>query len=209
MAKFTIHNTPQHVISSAGPSNGSVQQAGFNPEDYESVRRTVAGGFDGNDNVTTGNDSGSGKREQPNTTEFINPSSGTNSSDSGTSTRTRRRRSDAGFKRGVRVRETQTSADLKSLLLTIHFGLAGVLHSPKLKLTEGEAEQLANALKRVTDLYDVHILPEKQMAWLNLAIVSGAIYLPRIRKETTPKDERPKVVPFTPQQSTGDSPKVM
>jgi hypothetical protein len=53
---------------------------------------------------------------------------------------------------------------------------AAVVKAPGLALTEEESKQLAAAITRVTDLYDVPLLDEKSRAWLNLGIVGVQIY---------------------------------
>jgi hypothetical protein len=58
--------------------------------------------------------------------------------------------------------------------------MANMFRSPGLILTKEESESLGEAITRVTELYDVQILPEKQMAWINLFMCAGGIYGPRI-----------------------------
>jgi len=196
------------------PANRSVNEGSREPvrNDSEpaSDNRTVSVREHGN-NASTNRDF------NPDNYEYVNPISATNNDVNGTSRR--RRRSDAGTRRGTRKRnDTETTQDLKSLLLTIHFWLAVMFKTEYLKFTESEAETLGAAIKRVTDLYDVRILPEKQMAWINLTIVAGAVYLPRfktMKDETKQRDKSQspqslRVMPMTGTQGvSGDANKVM
>lgn len=80
------------------------------------------------------------------------------------------------------------------MLLTVHFGLSKLLKIDKLKLAENEAEQLSKAITRVTSLYDVPLLSEKQRAWGGLIFTAGCIYLPRLKKDkdnATEKQQQP------------------
>lgn len=125
----------------------------------------------------------------PNDYEFVDPESGTVNGNSNNDGRKRRRRSDAGIKRGTRgtrnsrSNETETTKDIAAMLLTVHFGLSKLLKIDKLKLAENEAEQLSKAITRVTSLYDVPLLSEKQRAWGGLIFTAGCIYLPRLKKD--------------------------
>lgn len=70
---------------------------------------------------------------------------------------------------------------------------------PELELTEDEARKLAQATQRVSDLYEVSVIPEKTMAWIQLSIIAAGIYGPRYmmiqsRKKETRKG--PRAVPM-------------
>lgn len=45
-----------------------------------------------------------------------------------------------------------------------------------LEITKDESEQLGAAITRVTELYDVPIMSEKSMAFVNLGMVMASIY---------------------------------
>ena len=56
---------------------------------------------------------------------------------------------------------------------------AAFLKCPELILAREESEQLAIAINRVNELYDFGVIPEKAMAWIQLAMTAGTIYGPR------------------------------
>jgi hypothetical protein len=55
-----------------------------------------------------------------------------------------------------------------------------LLKTPELELTEEESAKLASAIAHVNELYGGVVLPEKAAAWINLVMVAGTIYGPRI-----------------------------
>jgi hypothetical protein len=55
-----------------------------------------------------------------------------------------------------------------------------MFRAPGLMLTKEESKEFGEAITRVTELYDISILPEKQMAWINLIVTAGSIYGPRV-----------------------------
>jgi len=57
---------------------------------------------------------------------------------------------------------------------------AVLLKTPELELTEEESAKLAGAIAHVNELYGGVVLPEKAAAWINLIMVAGTIYGPRI-----------------------------
>lgn len=87
---------------------------------------------------------------------------------------------------------------IESLLISVHTMAAAALKMPHLALGEEEAENLAKALAKVQEQYDVSLDPKTE-AWINLAMVGGAVYGPRVlvamhlaasnkpQKQTTPK----------------------
>lgn len=149
------------------------------------------------------NDGSISDSDSGNSDSAIDPATVADSGSSGESTRTRKRRSDAGSKRGSRSRgtEKQTSQDLSALLLSLHLMGAAVLKSPELILSDEEAERLGAAIARVNEVYDGIVIPEKQMAWINLGIAACTIYGPRAiaitaRKRAEPKTIEAEVIPF-------------
>ena len=77
-------------------------------------------------------------------------------------------------------------------------------------LAEEESKEMADAVTRVTQLYDIQIIPERQMAWINLGLVGLSIYGPRVmasRKTKSPKPtlQNPQVITMHPPIATGDS----
>jgi hypothetical protein len=51
---------------------------------------------------------------------------------------------------------------------------------PSFALTDEESAKLAEATIRVTQLYDLGIGTDEQRAWINLALVAGSIYIPKV-----------------------------
>ena len=79
-----------------------------------------------------------------------------------------------------RRRGTIDFSGVESLLLGIHLGLAHLLEIRELELEKEEAKALADALSAVARHYDLPDLPQKTVDWINLFIVMGSIYAPRI-----------------------------
>ena len=121
------------------------------------------------------------------------------SGDSGTGTGTGKRR---GRKPGVRnsgssrKEKTQTQETLESLLLSVHFMGARLLKIPELELSEDEGKKLASAVNRVAEMYDVTVIPEKTLAWINLATIAGTIYGPRVIAASINKKRGLSIVPI-------------
>ena len=130
-------------------------------------------------------------------TQFVDPAAAEtdNQPDSGGKRRGRPRGSS-----NKRTSTTQATADISSLLFSLHLGMAAFLKSDVLILTEEESQRLGAAITRVTDLYDIRILPEKYMAWINLAIVGTSVYGPRAAVVMTQTKKKPTtVIPFPTQ----------
>jgi hypothetical protein len=97
--------------------------------------------------------------------------------------RTRKPRNDTGVKRGRPRRgaaEAESAQNLAGILLSLHAMGAVLLKTPELELTEEESAKLAGAIAHVNELYGGVVLPEKVAAWINLVMVAGTIYGPRI-----------------------------
>lgn len=157
---------------------------------------------DGIDNsVSSDIDSGESK--------FIDPSSLTGAgTDSGDSTPKRRGRKPGSRNKSRGTSATQATADVSGILFTIHLFIANFVKNEILAITKEESDQLAAAITRVTELYEIPLLSEKHMAFLNLAMVSGGIYGTRfVALSMQKKKEKANVVtmPFNMAQdnSTG------
>jgi hypothetical protein len=76
---------------------------------------------------------------------------------------------------------------------------ATFLKTPELALDEAEAKQLSDAVTRVSELYEIPLMDEKTMAWVNLAITAGTIYGPRavavVAVKMNRKPKGPVIVP--------------
>jgi hypothetical protein len=185
MARIIVHNTSRGTVNDTGAVTGNGSETGNDAGMFEQIGEPITGQSSGYVNQSASDDNGTGNTGTGNSTSYVDPTTGTVSG-TDTGTRKRRRRSDAGFKRGTRTRTSRTeeTQDIKSLLLMIHFGLAGFLHAPKLKLSEQEAEQLAVAANRLREFYpDISVLSPKAQAWFNLAICCGLVYGPKFRKD--------------------------
>lgn len=66
-----------------------------------------------------------------------------------------------------------------------------------MQLTNAEAKALADAAANVSELYEISVVSEKTMAWIQLSIVACGIYGPRyMAVNARAKAERkPKLVP--------------
>ncbi len=84
-----------------------------------------------------------------------------------------------GAGKSGRKSASETSSSLNSILFSVHLMGASFLKVPELTLTNEESEALCEAIMRVTELYDIPLVDEKTMAWVNLAMVAGGIYAPR------------------------------
>ena len=114
----------------------------------------------------------------------LGTSSGTDTGDSGTRTRRKYR------KRRAKA-QSEISGDLVPILLSVHLMGATLINTPELVINQQEAEQLSSAITRVNELYGGIVLPEKTLAWMNLAIALGTVYGPRVvaiqRRKKLPK----------------------
>jgi len=155
------------------------------PDAVEPDGPIVAATIDDYDVDTTGNTDGN----------FVDPATGSGSgADSGTRRRTR---SDAGTRRGSRrsrTSATETTNSVANLLFTCHLGISAMLHSEVFAITEQESEELAKAVTKVSQLYDIPVIGEKALAWMNLAMVGGKIYGPRVVAVKLTKKRKDKVV---------------
>jgi len=92
----------------------------------------------------------------------------------------------------------EASADLTSILLSLHWMGSVLLKTPELALEEEEAKKLGAAIARVNAEYGNVILPPKAAAWINLGVVAGAIYGPRIIAAKNNHKKTPEARAATP-----------
>jgi hypothetical protein len=112
----------------------------------------------------------------------IDPASlGGENSAQGTGSNTRRRGRPRGSRNGGTKQATkEVASDLTGLLYSTHFMLAKIIKVPEIKLDNEEAEELGKALARVNKEFGIAVLSPKTAALVNLAIVAGTVYVPRL-----------------------------
>lgn len=104
---------------------------------------------------------------------------------------------------GTRAKKKANLGVIEKSLKGIHAVAAVMLNNPVWSLTEQEAKDLAAALGEIQSVYGLEVMDEKTEAWINLIMVAGAVYGPRIVipmmiKQAAPKEEKPKaeIVPM-------------
>lgn len=143
--------------------------------------------------IGPGDDSGIDSGASGNTQRFVDPATG--NSDTGTGTGTRRRGRPPGSRNSTRKSTvTETSRNIGEMLFSLHLGMATFLNSEHWAITEDEADRLGKAIIRVTQCYNINILSEEQLAWVNLAMVAVPIYGTRAFVSVQSKKEKPKIV---------------
>lgn len=169
----------------------------FQPVVRDELNPNTASNVDGSD--------GDGPVASVISPESLSDSGGGAGSDSGAGNRRRGRppgtRNGNAGGRGTRS-STETTKDVVRLLSSTHLMMAKLMKMPQLALTDEESEKIAEATLRVSECYDFGIGTPEQRAWLNLAMVAGGIYIPkvfgggpRLVKNVTPKVEVPTPMP--------------
>lgn len=74
----------------------------------------------------------------------------------------------------------EVQGDLTAILYSTHFMLAKLIKSDAIILDDEESEELAKALARVQKEFGVEVMSPKMAAIVNLCMVGGGIYGPRI-----------------------------
>lgn len=142
-------------------------------------------------------------------TEFTNPDSiaGSGSGSSGDTSSGKRRGRKPGSRNkrsgGESSRNTSKTTDsIAAMLFTTHTVAAAVLKLPMLKIPKEGCSELAAAILEVTELYEVPLLSEKSLAWLNLASVATRVYIfdgkaigPQLVKEATQQRQHSTPLP--------------
>lgn len=121
---------------------------------------------------------------------------------------TKAARGDAAAAATTTTRKTaaQATLDLTHILYSLHTMGSVLLQIPSLVITQEEAKQLASAITRVSELYEIPILDEKARAWINLGLVGVQVYGTRIaaamveRKKKAPTPPPMVITPFRPPQ---------
>lgn len=86
----------------------------------------------------------------------------------------------------------QTAQDLSGILMGIHSMAAAFLKVPELELDQVEAKALGDAVNKVQAEYKIPILDPKTMAWINLLMVTGGVYGPRLAAHSIRKKNERK-----------------
>lgn len=178
MGRKPIRTIKRNSRSNGSGSNesGTVNSDNLRTADESGESSAGEPGISGTD--TTGGNLEASVGVDGNGAEFVDPASASGDSDGDSSGRKRRGRPRGSSSK--RTSTTQATADISRILFSLHLGMAKFLKSDVLALSEEESQELGAAITRVTDLYDIRILPEKYMAWINLAVVGGGIYGPRL-----------------------------
>lgn len=102
----------------------------------------------------------------------------------GTFRRKRKRKHGAGSSPGPRGSGEKTATHsvsaVEGVLFSIHGMLAASLSLPDLAISEAEANNLAKAVVEVQRHYPNSVFSPKVAAWLNLGMIAGAMYGPRV-----------------------------
>lgn len=151
----------------------------------------------GSDGIGQTDDSGIDSGAGGNSQRFVDPATG--GSDTGTGTGARRRGRPPGSRNSTRKSTvTETSRNIGEMLFSLHLGMATFLNAEHWAITEDEADRLGKAIIRVTQCYNINILSEEQMAWVNLGMVAIPIYGTRAFLSMQSKKEKPKIVSKRP-----------
>lgn len=146
-----------------------------------------------------------------NADEFVSPLAAETTNPSGASPRGSSKRSNAGKRKAKpatgkqrRKSEEKDSANLSTILYSMHLMLAKITSIEEFQLDKDESKQLAEAIDEVNSLYDFSVIPPKAMAWINLCTVAGTVYGPRFMAHSLkPKGEKRK--PKQPVTIDGDA----
>jgi hypothetical protein len=74
------------------------------------------------------------------------------------------------------AKQAKAATDLTAILMSAHMMLAHIAKVQELELDVKEAKALSEAVNRVQELYEMPILTEKQLAWINLGMVGLSTY---------------------------------
>jgi hypothetical protein len=97
------------------------------------------------------------------------------------SNRTGRRRGRPAGSRNAKTAQASKGniGSLEHIIGSMHFLMARIFDTPELELNDDESRKYAEALAKVSALYDDKFNP-KVVAWMDLLCVTGAIYAPRV-----------------------------
>lgn len=107
-------------------------------------------------------------------------------------------------KRGPRKSSSSSSLDIgtvSAILMSVHAGVAGMIATPELMLSEPEAKQLGQGLLELERCYPMAVDP-RVLAWVNMTAICGMIYGPRIMAiRMRRQNERPQRQRREPQKT--------
>lgn len=196
MGRIVIRGKRRNSLRGAGRIANPDASVDATLGENDGVGNTDAGESVSSDGIGPGDDSGVDSGASGNSERFVNPASAA-SGDSGTGTRRRGR--PPGSRNGTRkATVTETSRNIGEMLFSLHLGMATFLSSEHWAITEDEADRLGKAIIRVTQCYNINVLSEEQLAWVNLAMVAVPIYGTRAFLSVQSKKEKPKIVSKQP-----------
>lgn len=91
----------------------------------------------------------------------------------------------------------QTAQDLTGILMGLHTMCSAFLKVEELELDQDEAKALSDAVNKVQAEYKMPILDPKTLAWINLGMVAGGVYGPRVAAYSLRKKKERKGKPTT------------
>jgi hypothetical protein len=147
-----------------------------------------------NDNGFAASEPDSAIGDVDNGTQFVDPATSRSDPDGNDPARSYTGR---GRPRGSK-NKSAVQGSLTSLLFSLHTMGAVLLKTPELEISEQEAKKLNDGITDVARYYTDAELPPKVQAWLNLLMVAGTVYGPRvIAIKIRSKNNRPKIIPGT------------
>lgn len=72
---------------------------------------------------------------------------------------------------------SKTTDSVAAMLFTVHSVAGAMLKMDAIKIPKSACEELAEAILQVSELYEIPLMDEKSMAWMNLAGVACKIYI--------------------------------
>lgn len=131
--------------------------------------------------------------ESPATERFTSGSDNVKRTKSGGIDRRTLRGRKSDTETGTKDKVRLTGEFIADMLMGIHAMGASILKTPEIALEKPEATQLGKSLQDLAAAYD-HVVNPKTAAWIQLCIVTGAIYGPRVAairmREKTERDLR-------------------
>lgn len=162
--KPAVNNTGGTIIDAGGILPAALTDTGVDGTTSETIGSV--------DSLDAGDSSDGGSYVDPGTVD------GNGSGDSDSDSKPRKRGRPKGST-NARKASKETAGNLEALLFSLHMMGGSFFGVHELMLTQEESHTLADAMQRVSDLYEVSVIPEKTMAWIQFSIVAASIYGPR------------------------------